>query len=113
MQKPARSKGKIRTYCVRASALLAKLHHYQPRKSEFRHQTYASQSDRIQKPTMKTRVLFSIVLLLASTSALFAQSGRKSSTSSSSTTTTTTTSSVAGPKTTEKKATAAPKVQLL
>ena len=62
---------------------------------------------------MKTRVLFSIVLLLASTSALFAQSGRKSSTSSSSTTTTTTTPSVAGPKTTEKKATAAPKVQLL
>jgi hypothetical protein len=62
---------------------------------------------------MKTRVLFSIVLLLALTSALFAQSGRKSTTSSSSTTTTTTTPSVAGPKTTEKKATAAPKVQLL
>ena len=61
---------------------------------------------------MTTRVLFSIALLLASTGALCAQSGRKS-TSSSSSTTTTTTPSVTGPKTTEKKAKAAPKVQLL
>lgn len=61
---------------------------------------------------MSKRVLISILLLLASAGALFAQSGRKSSSSSSSTTTTTT-PSVAGPKTTEKKAVAAPKVQLL
>jgi hypothetical protein len=61
---------------------------------------------------MKTRVLFSIVVLLTSASALFAQSGRKSNSSSSSTTTTTT-PSVAGPKPTEKKAAATPKVQLL
>jgi hypothetical protein len=63
---------------------------------------------------MKTRIFFSVLLLLASTGALFAQSGRKSTSSSSSTTTTTTTTpSVAGPKTTEKKAPAAPKVQML
>ncbi len=61
---------------------------------------------------MSTRLLFSIALLLAATGTLFAQSGRKS-TSSSAPTTTTTTPSVAGPKVTEKKASTAPKVQLL
>ena len=60
---------------------------------------------------MKTRILPLIVLLLASTGVLFAQSGRKSAGTSS--TTTTTTPSVAGPKTTEKKPAATPKVQLL
>jgi hypothetical protein len=59
---------------------------------------------------MRTRILFSIVLLVASTGALFAQSGRKSTTSSSSTTTPNT--PVAAPKTSEKKP-AAPKLQLL
>jgi len=60
---------------------------------------------------MKPRFLFAIVVLLASTSALFAQSGRKSSGSSS--TTTTATPSVSGTKTTEKKTDTAPKLQLL
>ncbi len=62
---------------------------------------------------MRVRFLFVIVLLLASASALYAQSGRKSKGSSSSTTTTTTTPSVAGPKITEKKTAAQPKVLLL
>ena len=62
---------------------------------------------------MKTRILFSILLMLAATGVLSAQSGRKSNGSSSPTTTTTTTPSVAGPKTTEKKPAAAPKLQLL
>src|SRR5436190_17853508 len=62
---------------------------------------------------MKTRILPLIVLLLASTGVLFAQSGRKSTGSSSTSTTTTTTESVAGPKTTEKKTAVRPKVQLL
>jgi len=61
---------------------------------------------------MKTRVLFSVLLLLASTGALFAQSGRKSTTTTSPSSTTTTTTSTAGPKTSEKKP-AAPKLQLL
>lgn len=61
---------------------------------------------------MRVRFLFVIVLLLASAGTLFAQSGRKS-TGSSSSTTTTTTPSVAGPKTTEKKPAAQPKLQLL
>jgi len=60
---------------------------------------------------MKTRPFLLMVLLLASAGTLFAQSGRKSTGSSS--TTTTTTPSVAGPKTTEKKPAAQPKVQLL
>jgi hypothetical protein len=54
-----------------------------------------------------------ILLLLASTSAVSAQSGRKSPNGSSPTTTTTTTPSVSGPKITEKKTTAEPKVRLL
>jgi len=58
------------------------------------------------------RFVFLILLLLASTGALFAQSGRKSA-GTSSTTTPTTTPSVAGPKITEKKTAAMPKVQLL
>src|SRR5215831_3068337 len=62
---------------------------------------------------MKTKLSCLIVLLLASTGPLFAQSGRKSTGSSSSTTTTTTTTpSVSGTKTTEKK-TVTPKLQLL
>src|SRR6185295_14118271 len=60
---------------------------------------------------MKTRSFLLMVLLLASAGTLFAQSGRKSTGSSS--TTTTTTPTVAGPKTTEKKPAAQPKVQLL
>jgi hypothetical protein len=59
---------------------------------------------------MKTRVLASILLLLASTGALFAQSGRKSTGSPSPTTTT---PSTTGPKIAEKKPAPAPKVQLL
>jgi hypothetical protein len=61
---------------------------------------------------MKVKFLFVIVLLLASAGELLAQSGRKS-TGISSSTTTTTTPSVAGPKTTEKKPPAQPKLQLL
>src|SRR6185295_13676393 len=61
---------------------------------------------------MKTRPFLLMVLLLASAGVLCAQSGRKS-TGSSSPTTTTTTPTVAGPKTTEKKPAAQPKVQLL
>ena len=61
---------------------------------------------------MKLRLFLSIALLLAATSALMAQSGRKSNGGSSSTTTAPTTS-VSGAKSTEKKATPAPKLQLL
>jgi len=61
---------------------------------------------------MKPRFLFVVLLLLASSGVLFAQSGRKS-TGGSPSTTTTTTPSVAGPKTTEKKPAAQPKLQLL
>jgi len=60
---------------------------------------------------MKTRILFSIVLLLASTSALLAQSGRKSNSTSSPTTKTTSPTTEA--RTTERKPAPAPKVQLL
>jgi len=61
---------------------------------------------------MKPSFLFVVLLLLASAGVLFAQSGRKS-TGGSPSTTTTTTPSVAGPKTTEKKPAAQPKLQLL
>jgi len=61
---------------------------------------------------MKMKLFVAVVILLASTTPLLAQSGRRS-TGGSTTSTTTTTPSVAGPKTTEKKPAAAPKVQLL
>jgi hypothetical protein len=58
---------------------------------------------------MKTRILFSALLLFAATGALFAQSGRKSTSPSSPPATTTSTT---GTKTTEKKPAEAPKLQL-
>jgi hypothetical protein len=58
---------------------------------------------------MKTRILFSALLLFASTGALLAQSGRKSTGPSSPPATTTSTT---GTKTTDKKPAAAPKLQL-
>src|SRR5207253_4748743 len=61
---------------------------------------------------MNTRLFLIVAILLASTSALFAQSGRKS-TGGSTSSTTATTPSVAGPKTSEKKTAPAPKLQLL
>jgi hypothetical protein len=61
---------------------------------------------------MKTKFFIAVVILLASTSVLQAQSGRRS-TSASTTSTTTATPSVTGPKTTEKKPAPAPKLQLL
>jgi len=61
---------------------------------------------------MKMKLFVAVVILLASTTALFAQSGRRS-TGGSTTSPTTTTPSVAGPKSIEKKPATAPKVLLL
>ena len=61
---------------------------------------------------MKMKFFITVAILFASTSALQAQSGRRS-TGGSTTSTTTATPSVVGPKTTEKKPTPAPKLQLL
>src|SRR5437016_1209587 len=61
---------------------------------------------------MKMKFFIAVVILLASTSVLQAQSGRRS-TGGSTTSTTTATPSVAGPKATEKKPAPAPKLQLL
>ena len=64
---------------------------------------------------MKLRLFLVIAITLTSTGVLYGQSGRRSTGGSTSTTTTTptTTPSVAGPKTTEKKPPAAPKLQFL
>ncbi|HYW72676.1 MAG TPA: hypothetical protein VE961_16755 [Pyrinomonadaceae bacterium] len=61
---------------------------------------------------MKTRLALIVGVLLVSTGLVLAQSGRKS-TGSSSSTGTATTPSVSGPKTSEKKSSATPKLQLL
>ena len=62
---------------------------------------------------MKMKLFVAVVILLASTTALFAQSGRRSTGGSTTSPTTTATPSVTGPKSIEKKPATAPKVLLL